>query len=402
MTRHQARNVYDVLDLRRLINVSGTMTGLGASIVLPEVIDAMASILPRFVEVDQLQRRASSAIANSCGSEAGFITASASAGITLAISGAMTGADLASIERLPNSTGLKSDVAVQVGHVCSYGAPLQQAICLSGANPVLVGTATHALGYQLDAALTSNTAAALYVVSHHVASYGMIGLEEFCALAHAKGVPVIVDAASEYDLRGFLALGADVVVYSAHKFLSGPTAGIVAGRKSLVRAAYLQNLGIGRGMKVGKESIYGAIVALEAWGRRDHAVVRANERAALDLWLKAVAGKPGVTASIVPDPTRNPLDRLRIEIDPEQAHVTAGALADALASGDQPIIVRDHEIEHGWFQLDPCNLHPGDTEIVAARLVAELDSAHRSNIINTGAGYGRRNRRAHSLLSWPD
>ena len=49
-----------------------------------------------------------------------------------------------------------------------------------------------------------------------------------------------------------------MALYSAHKFLGGPTAGIVAGRKDLVRAAFLQNHGIGRGMKVGKEGIVGS------------------------------------------------------------------------------------------------------------------------------------------------
>ena len=96
---------------------------------------------------------------------------------------------------------------------------------------------------------------------------------------------MVADLASEYDLQGFLAAGADLVVYSAHKFLGGPTAGIVAGRKDLVRAAFLQNSGIGRGMKVGKEGIAGAIAALEAWERRDHAAIRALETRHLELWL---------------------------------------------------------------------------------------------------------------------
>ncbi len=47
------------------------------------------------------------------------------------------------------------------------------------------------------------------------------------------GVPAIVDAASEYDLKGFLQRGADVVIYSAQNFLGGPTAGLVAGRRDL-------------------------------------------------------------------------------------------------------------------------------------------------------------------------
>jgi D-glucosaminate-6-phosphate ammonia-lyase len=120
---------------------------------------------------------------------------------------------------------------------------------------------------QLEGALSERTAAALYVVSHHVVGYGQLPLETFAAIAHARGVPVVVDAASEYDLAGFLARGGDLAVYSAHKFLGGLTAGIVAGRLDLVRAAYLQNGGIGRGMKVGKEGIVGAMVAVDARGR---------------------------------------------------------------------------------------------------------------------------------------
>jgi D-glucosaminate-6-phosphate ammonia-lyase len=80
-----------------------------------------------------------------------------------------------------------------------------------------------------------------------------------------------------------LAAGADIVIYSAHKFLGGPTAGIVAGRKDLVRATFLQNIGIGRGMKVGKEGIVGTIAALAAWHKRDHDAIRRLERSHLDL-----------------------------------------------------------------------------------------------------------------------
>ena len=127
----------------------------------------------------------------------------------------------------------------------------------AGAQVVPVGQATDARPYQLAGGLTERSVAAVYVVSHHCVDYGQIALPAFVEICHERGVPVIVDAASEYDLRGFLAAGADLVVYSAHKFLGGPTAGLVAGRKELVRAAYLQNHGIGRGMKVGKEEIIG-------------------------------------------------------------------------------------------------------------------------------------------------
>ena len=390
------------LGLRPVINVSGTMTSLGASIVVPEAIAAMAEILPQFVEINDLQRKASAVIARLTGAEAGYITASCSAGISLAVAGAMTGDNLLAIERLPDQTPARNEVIIQMGHIVSYGAPVDQAVRLAGAKPVIIGQATSTHRFHMENAITDQTAAAVYVVSHHVVDYGLLNLLEFVEIAHARGVPVIVDAASEYDLRIFLAQGADMVLYSGHKFLGGPTSGIVAGKKELVRHAYLQNLGIGRGMKVGKESVYGAMAALEAWEKRDHAGIRERETSYLRLWKETLDGRSGVNAVIEPDPTKNPLDRLRVNISAQEAHITAWDLASALAGGDQPIIVRDHEVEHDYFYLDPCNLHPGQETIVARRLAEELDRARASNEIIATPFENRSRHRFDGLLRWPD
>lgn len=394
--------VRERLGLRPIVNVSGTMTALGASIVVPEAIAATTAILPEFVEINDLHRLASRTIARLTGAEAGFVTASCSAGITVAVAACMTGADLARIEQLPNPAGMRSRVPIMLGHMVGYGAPVEQAIRLAGATVVPFGQATDVRPYQLEAALDDQTACAVYVVSHHCVGYGQLPLDEFAAICRSRNVPVVVDAASEYDLRGFLAAGADLVCYSAHKFLGGPTAGIVAGRKDLVRATFLQNMGIGRGMKVGKESILGTVAALEAWERRDHAAVRRTEQAALDLWRARFAAIPGLTPSIEPDPTHNPLDRLKLAVDPEAANITAWELADRLAAGSPPVIVRDHEVEHGYFYLDPCNLHPGEAAVVAERIVAETAAARARPAANHEPASARRRRRFARLLAWPD
>ncbi|MBX5164378.1 MULTISPECIES: aminotransferase class V-fold PLP-dependent enzyme [unclassified Rhizobium] len=390
------------LGLRPVINVSGTMTSLGASIVVPEAIEAMASILPHFVEINDLQRKASAIIARLTGGEAGFVTASCSAGISLAVAGAITADNLLAIEKLPDAVPEKNEVLVQMGHVVSYGAPVDQAIRLAGGKAVLIGQATSTHRFHMEKAITDKTAAAVYVVSHHVVDYGLLNLKEFVEIAHARGVPVIVDAASEYDLRIFLEQGADIALYSGHKFLGGPTSGIVAGRKELVRHAFLQNMGIGRGMKVGKESIFGVMAALEAWENRDHAGIRERETGYLNLWKRTLDGRPGLTALIEPDPTNNPLERLRLIVDPEEAHITAWDLADALARGNPPIIVRDHEVEHRYFYLDPCNLHRGQDVIVANRLAEELDKARASNEIIATPIENRSRHRFDAALRWPD
>ncbi|MCJ8141257.1 aminotransferase class V-fold PLP-dependent enzyme [Falsirhodobacter halotolerans] len=392
---------HDAAGYGRMINVSGTMTSLGGSITTARVAEATAAVMPRFVRIHELQTRASEVIARLTGAEAGFLTASASAGITLAVAATITGLDPARAEALPTDPGPRNAVAVQMGHLCEYGAPVSQAIALAGGRTRIVGQSTSVKDYQLDAALDDTCAAALYVVSHHVVDYGMIPLETFAKIAHAKGIPVIVDAASEYDLRGFLEKGADIVIYSGHKFLGGPTSGIVAGTKDLVRAAYLQNTGIGRGMKIGKESLAGAIAAMEQWMERDHAAIRTEETRALTLWQDAIAGLDGITPMRIPDPTGNPLERLQIWIDPAQAGASAAQFAEAFGRVDPPLIVRGHEVEKGYLQLDPCNLMPGQAEMVRDILVHVLSDGPTAAAIDAEAARAAaRNGGTDSYLNW--
>ena len=362
------------LGLRPIINASGTMTVLGASIMVPQAVAAMAAIATEFVEIGQLHAAASQVISQATGAEAGFVTASCASAITLSVAAAMTGARRLAIERLPDTSGLCNEVLVQLGHMVGYGASLHQSIAMTGARVVPVGSVSQAQAYQLDEAITERSACGVFVVSHMTVQYAMLTLEAFCAICHARGIPVIVDAASEYDLRGFLARGADIVVYSGHKFLGGPTSGLVAGRKNLVHAAGLQNGGIGRGMKVGKESIAGVMAAVRAWQERDHAGVRAHENSALELWLEQLGALSGLSCQRVDDPTANPLQRLRVRVLPHSGW-SARRLADALAAGDPPVMVRDYQTDLGYFDLDPCNLHAGEAHTVARRLIATLRPA---------------------------
>ena len=390
---------HDAHGCRRLVNVSGTMTGLGASITSDAVRAATAAVMGDFVSMHELQALASRAIADLTGAEAGCMTASASAGITLSVAGCITGVDPGRVEDLPRNPGEKSEVVVQLGHLCGYGAPVSQAIEMTGATVRPIGQSTHAMDYQLEHALTEKTAAALYVVSHHVVHYGQIPFPRFAAICRRAGVPVIVDAASEYDLTGFIADGADIAIYSGHKFLGGPTSGIIAGKRDLVRAAYIQNMGVGRGLKIGKESIAGAIAALRQWQTRDHAGIRATERAALDLWVETLSPFPGIDPVIVPDPTHNPLDRLQVNVDAAAFGVDAATLARVLGERDPAIIVRNHEVELDYFQLDPCNLKPGQAELVAEALADTC--ANRSTIVAKDTDIdGPRNGGVDAYVNW--
>lgn len=381
-----------------LINVNGTMTGIGASRAVPQAVAATAEIMPHFVNMRELQAKASKVISAATGAEAGFMAASASAGISMAVAGCITGLNVGHVEQLPQ-TGEKNKVAVQMGHLCNYGASIEQAVRLTGAEVSIVGQATQTLDHQLQAALDDHVVAAIYVVSHHVVEYGQIPLKRFCEICHNANVPVIVDAASEYDLQIFLAQGADIVIYSGHKFLGGPTSGIVAGKRDLIKAAYLQNLGIARGMKIGKESIFGAMAALTAWASRDHAAIRQQEHATLKLWAKACQGFKGIDTNIQADVTHNPLDRLKITINSAEANASPAAIAHALGQYEPPILVRDHEVELGYIQLDPCNLADGHAEIVAIALKQVLQQAAKGQLQEPDTNLTR-NAGIQSYLNW--
>ncbi|WP_108659169.1 aminotransferase class V-fold PLP-dependent enzyme [Acuticoccus kandeliae] len=387
--------------LKRLLNASGTMTTLGASRGVPQAIAAAALMAERFVDIADLQRHASRAIAAATGAEGGCVTGCSAAGLSLAVAGAMTGKDLARIERLPDTDGLRNEIVVQAGHLVNYGAPIDQAIRLTGARVVPAGTAARVEEYNIADAITERTAAVVFVISHHVVQEGQTALVDVVDLAHARGVPVIVDAAAEYDLAGPIAAGADVVVYSAHKFLGGPTAGIVAGRLDLVTATYLQNRGLGRHMKVGKEGIAGTIAALQAWSERDHEAAAEREAAILFDWECALEDVPGLTITRHRDWTQNPVTRLAVKVEYE-AGLYAWELADRLAARDPAVIVRDDLVEHGTIYLDPCNVSEAEAALVGIALREEVARATRRGDGRAMSLGARRRAAAAAALAWGD
>lgn len=364
--------IFERWNLKRAINAAGTMTTIGSSRIVPEAQQAMREIAAEFVPMEDLFDRASDAICRLTGAEAGFVTASASSGIVLAVAACMTGRDRGRIMRLPDTAGLPDQALIQIGHMVDFGSTVEISLRLSGATAVPVGSVSHTHDFQIESAIGEHTACIVHVVSHHTVQHGMVPLERVVEIGHARNIPVIVDAASEYDLTGFLEKGADIAVYSGHKFLGGPTSGIVAGRADLVAACRLQNLGIGRSMKIGKESIAGLVAALEAWERRDHRRIRLEEDERLRALRRGLGGLAGLSVEVVPDPTGNPLDRLKVTVLPEKAGMTAARLAATLAAEPTPIFVRDDEIELGYFYIDVCSMRDDDERLVVDAITRHL------------------------------
>ncbi len=368
-------DVMNELGLTRLINVSGSETVFGASPVSPEVVQAIAAILPHSVDMAELQRAASRSIAEATGAEAGCVTGCTSASIAIAAAACMTGLDLARIERLPDSSGMKNEILIQKGHVVNYGSTITGDLRLPGARVVEIGAAIESGRYQLEAAMSGATAAAFYVISHHTAPSGMIPLPQFIEICRAGGVPVVVDAAAEYGWRELIAAGADLVLFSAQKALSGPTAGIIAGRRDLVRACHAQQRGIGRPMKAGKEAVVGAIAALRRWIALDHAEVSRDVAERAGALAGRLSGIRGVTAASVADETGNPFVRVHLTVDPAAAGFSAQGLDEALARMQPRIIVRSLLADRGVLQVDVRRLDAAGLDLVSEGLLAAVEAA---------------------------
>lgn len=395
-----SRDIIDELGLTRLINASGTETVLGASPVSPEVVGAIAAILPHAVDMAELQRLASRTIAEATGAEAGCITGCTSASIAIAAAACMTGLDLARIEQLPDAAGMKNEIVIHKGHVVNYGSTITGDIRLAGARVVEFGAALETGLYQLRAALSEATAAAFYVISHHAAPTGMIPLPLYVEVCHARGVPVVVDAAAEYGWRDMLGTGADLVLFSAQKALGGPTAGVIAGKRHLVRAAYAQSRGIGRPMKAGKEAVVGTIAALRRWMALDHAAIRQTVEGSADHVARRLSGIAGMTASVVPDETGNPFSRVHLLIDSARAGFSAHGLDAELWRRRPRLVLRSLQADRGILQIDVRRLDVAGLDDLCDRILAAIDAARRDGA--TASPEPPADRSAAAVLDWLD
>lgn len=368
--------IYEQIGVERIINASGATTVVGGTLMVPEAVAAIVEAAQSFVVIHDLNARVGELIAAATGAEAGYVTSGSAAGMLLAVAACITGTDMALAKRLPDTTGMRNEVVIHRCHYISY----EQMFRAPGARLVEIGGlhATHA--WELEAALNERTAAAVYVDSFNVAD-GALDFATFVEIAHRRGVPVIVDAASTLPPAGHLtrwiAQGADLVIYSGGKGIRGPQdSGLLAGRKDLIEAAVMNgspNAGIGRGMKTSKEAIAGLYAALQWFLSHDHEA-EFRERAAQARAMQADLERRADTRCVLlADPEQYPAPLLGVH--PVNGAWNPREVIAALKQGTPPIhckAPRDGGIDINWHCL-----FPGEPEIIAERLHAILDE--RSN-----------------------
>ena len=365
---------YRSIGVKSVISASGSTTAYGGSKLRPEVMDAMNRASNSMVNMDELNRAAGRMLADLTGAEAGFVCSGAAGGLVLQAAAVVAGSDPAKMARLPNTEGMKNEIIIHRSHRFPY----DQCYLSVGAKFVEIGDGRRCQPWQLEAAFTENTAAVAYLFSPFV-SRRAIPFPQVCEIAHARGVPVIVDAASfippRSNLRRFTAEGADMVVYSGGKAVRGPQgSGILAGRADLIEAAFANGSPhqfFGRGMKVAKEEIIGLVSALEIFVEEDEDAENRRYRQMCQQAVDAFIEMPGLEVSLEHDPFNFLIPHTVVRLTGEWNGRSRDEIWNSLTKGDPAIYM--HNIgDPDALVLDPFNLNDEDLGIVIQRLHEEL------------------------------
>lgn len=370
--------LYARLGVKTFINAYGTLTTLSGTLMWPEVSKAMEEASKQFVQIHDLQAQVGRRLAELTGAEAAFVTAGASAALCLATCAVTAGDDPMKIDRLPDLTGMKSEIIIQKAHRNSY----DHAFRMVGVTLVEVETAD-----DIRRAINPKTAALAMVLSHNSLGH-KVELEEMVALAHAAGLPLILDAAAETppaeNLRKFTKIGADLVAFSGGKNLRGPQcSGMLLGRKDLIQKAYANSAPhnrFARIAKVGKEEIVGLLTAVELYLERDHAAERKEYHAMLDRAARRLAGVPTLFTELITNDDYSHSPRLSVQWDEAKLGVTLDQMMERLINGEPAIVATDMtKYRPNWKRgigIFPYNLRPGE-EIIVADRVREILTASR-------------------------
>jgi uncharacterized pyridoxal phosphate-dependent enzyme len=353
---------YTELGVRPVINAAATLTRLGGSRMPPPVLDAMRSAAGSFVDLVELQRRVGDRIAELTGNEACYISSGAAAGMAISIAACITSRDASLITALPATAALNPEVIVYRAQRNGYDQAARQ----TGAQFVEIGEERE----ELEMALSPRTVCVLYFAGAHFAT-GALPLAEVIEEAHARGVPVLVDAAAQIppiqNLWTFTRdIGADAAIFSGGKGLRGPqSSGLVLGRRDLVESCIANgppNHSLGRPMKVGKEELLGILAAVEWSLARDEPALLASYEAIVQRWLAGLAAVPGVRVERgFPSEAGQPHARAIVHLLPESMR-TKKELVDALWQGEPRIAVGD--AGDSAIALNPQTLEPGEAEVV--------------------------------------
>jgi len=297
------------------------------------------------------------------------------------------------------------EVVISRGELVEIGGAFRvpDILAASGAKMKEVGTTNRTRPADYEEGIGPKTAVILKV---HTSNFKIVGfteetsIPELAALAHAKGLPVVVDWGSgdlidlasfgvrdEIPVAALLDQGADLVTFSGDKLLGGPQAGIVVGRDDLIkrlrrdpmaRVLRLDRLQIAALRETLAAYVTGraareiptlrmlAIPAAEVGRRAEAVAVEASRLAPRFAWtLEAGVSRPGGGSS----PTGEiATTLLAIEVPSGDA----GRLEVRLRRGDPPVVAR---VNDGKLLLDLRTVLPEQDALLSRCLASALTDA---------------------------
>jgi uncharacterized pyridoxal phosphate-dependent enzyme len=368
-TARDGRDYFRELGVRPFINAAGTYTAMTASLMPPEVMDAINYASRHYVMLDELHDKVGARIATLVRSEAAMVTSGAASALTLGTAAVLTGTDVQKMVALPDLSSMKTEVIIQKTHRFGY----DHAVRNCGVRLVEVETRE-----DLERAINDTTAMMLFYNNNN--KEGRIQDEEFVQLGKKHGVPTLNDAAADVppveNLWKYTGMGFDLVAFSGGKGIRGPqSAGLLLGRKDLIAAARLNappnGNTVGRGMKVNKEEMLGMLAALELYLEKDHVREQQEFEKRAETIRGSAAAVSGVKAEIFVPEVANHVPHVRISWDAAAIHMTPADVVKTLRDGEPSIATR---AEGETIVIGVWMMQRGEEKVVARRLRQVLEN----------------------------
>lgn len=328
-------DIYAELGVTPLININGTVTVIGGSVMKPEVMELIRRGNEHFVLIDELEIAAGKFIAKLCKSPAGYtglVTGGAAAAMVVGYAGMMTEDLEPRMRAIPDVSDFpRNEVIIQKSHRYPFDHQIRQ----TGAKLVEVETRE-----EMIAAINPKTLAIHF--TNILSDKGKVSGPETVAIANAHNIYTFNDAAADVPpvarLWEYPAIGFDMVTFSGGKAICGPQAsGVLIGKEELIRYSLLnmspQEDRIGRCCKVGKETIFGLLKALEIFVNQDYDATLRMYDARAQVITDAVK-KFGVTAlppQFNVEALGNVTPRYSWQIDPSKLRITGPEVMQKLA-----------------------------------------------------------------------
>jgi len=379
-------NIYRTHGIEPIINCRGIFTIIGGSLKRPQTKSAMDAASHNFAQMDEVADGIGQTLADLTGAEWGVVSAGCAAGLKLVTAAVVSGGDPEKLIRIPDLDGLqKTEVIVPITSRNAYDHSIRNI----GVTMVNVSNLE-----ELENAINPKTALIYMVNGDRSWTGAPMSLENISAIAKAKKVPVLFDAANE--ILTFppvhLKRGASIVAYSGGKAICGPqSCGLILGQKDILMAAWQASSphhGPCRDNKVDRDEMFGMVAAVKLWKEMDHDAVRKQWDSYLDHIIKKVSGIKSVQTMIHVPSTMSGLSNVSPEVvitwDADVLNITGAEMADELGKNKPRIAVasgggRGKDSSINGIAVTTIGMQAGEEKIAADRIYNVL-TAKRSPI----------------------